>query len=218
MPLILLTSLGRQDLHNHAVEPELAALLTKPVKQAQLYEVVRRSLVRPQARSVAAPSTQNGSPAPLGRPAGTPGTTGAAATAAIATTPPAPLLAENIPLRVLLAEDNRVNQRVALKLLERLGYRAELAANGFEVLEAFRRSHYDLILMDVQMPEMDGMEATRRIRREFNQQPYIVALTASALERDREACLQAGMDDYLSKPFRIQELSVAIQRIPRRSP
>ena len=193
MPLILLTSIGRQDLHNHPVEPELSALLTKPVKQSQLYEVVSRSLAaqlrsQPQADpAIAAPRK-----------------------GAIDDS-----LAGQIPLRILLAEDNRVNQQVALKLLERLGYRADATANGLEVLEAFRRQHYDLILMDVQMPEMDGLETTRRIRKEFNDQPYIIALTASALAKDRDACMDAGMDDYLSKPFRINDLIDAIRKIPQ---
>jgi len=197
IPLILLTSIGRQDLQDHPVEGELSALLTKPVKQSQLYEVVSRSLAL-KLRS------QPPNPQPsLSGPAAPP-------TAKIDDS-----LASQIPLRILLAEDNRVNQQVALKLLERLGYRAEATANGLEVLEAIRRQHYDLILMDMQMPEMDGLEATRRIRKDFNDQPYIVALTASALARDREACMEAGMDDYLSKPFRIAELVEAIRKIPQ---
>ncbi len=196
MPLILLTSIGRQDLHDHPVEPELSALLTKPVKQSQLYDVVSRSLAV-QLRSQPQSST---------------------ATPTVSRTPRGTIddsLASQLPLRILLAEDNRVNQQVALKLLERLGYRADATANGLEVLEAFRRQHYDLILMDVQMPEMDGLETTRRIRKEFNDQPYIVALTASALAKDREACMDAGMDDYLSKPFRINDLVDAIRKIPQ---
>ena len=196
MPLILLTSIGRQDLHDHPVEPELSALLTKPVKQSQLYDVVSRSLAT-QLRS---------------QPQATPNAPSAPSKGGAIDDS----LAGQIPLRILLAEDNRVNQQVALKLLERLGYRADATANGLEVLEAFRRQHYDLILMDVQMPEMDGLETTRRIRKEFNDQPYIVALTASALAKDRDACMDAGMDDYLSKPFRIHELIDAIRQIPER--
>ena len=117
-------------------------------------------------------------------------------------------------LRILLAEDNLVNQKVALLMLERLGYSADLAANGCEVLEATQRQPYDVVLMDVQMPEMDGLEATRRIRgngfREH--QPCVIGLTAHALEKDRERCLAAGMDDYLTKPIMLEELRAALLR------
>ena len=115
-------------------------------------------------------------------------------------------------LRILLAEDNVVNQRVALKLLERLGYRADVASNGFEVLEALARQPYDLILMDVQMPEMDGLEATRAIgaRWALGERPRIVAMTANAMAGDREMCLAAGMDDYITKPIRVDALVEAL--------
>lgn len=187
LPLIFLTSLGSQELKDHPIQRELAALLTKPVKQTQLYEVVCRVL-KIEGTEVA------------------PSVMGSAIDGA---------LAEQIPLRILLAEDNRVNQQVTLKLLSRLGYRADVAASGDEVLQAFQRQYYDLVLMDVQMPLMDGLEATQHLRQELLKQPYIIALTASALERDREACYAAGMDAYLSKPFRIQELLDAIRAIPR---
>ncbi len=117
-------------------------------------------------------------------------------------------------LRILLAEDNSVNQKVALLLLERLGYRADLAANGLEALAALRRQPYDLVLMDVQMPEMDGLEAARRIRAEWppDARPRIIAMTANALRGDREACLEAGMDDYLSKPILLDDLRQVLLR------
>jgi CheY-like chemotaxis protein len=123
-------------------------------------------------------------------------------------------LGERVPLRLLLAEDNAVNQKLALLLLERLGYRADLAANGLEVLQALNRQAYDVILMDVQMPEMDGMEATRQIRQLWaaDQQPRIVAMTANAMQGDRELCLQAGMNDYISKPVQVAELRGALER------
>ena len=117
-------------------------------------------------------------------------------------------------LRVLLAEDNVVNQRVALLMLDRLGYRADTAANGLEAVEALRSTPYDVVLMDVQMPELDGLGATERIRAEVapERQPRIIAMTASALVEDQERCLAAGMDDFLSKPVRREELAATLQR------
>jgi CheY-like chemotaxis protein len=117
-------------------------------------------------------------------------------------------------LTILLAEDNVVNQKLALKLLERMGYTADVAANGAEAVAAVERARYDLVLMDVQMPEMDGLEATKRIiDRHGSDRPRIVALTADAMQDDRERCLAAGMDDYLTKPIRPAELSDALQRV-----
>ncbi len=146
--------------------------------------------------------------------------TGASATAWESRSPealdePDPQLGERLPLRILVAEDNSVNQRVALLLLERLGYSADVAGNGYEVLAALHRQPYDVILMDVQMPDMDGLEATRRIQSEWpaGQRPRIVAMTASALMADRHACLAAGMDGFLSKPVLIRELQAALRGV-----
>jgi CheY-like chemotaxis protein/HPt (histidine-containing phosphotransfer) domain-containing protein len=124
-----------------------------------------------------------------------------------------PQMGKRYPLRILLAEDNAINQKVALRLLEKLGYRADVAANGFDVLYALKRQTYDVILMDVQMPEMDGIEATRRIVQQWlpEQRPRIIALTAHALEGNREWLLEEGMDDYLSKPVRIEDLVQALR-------
>ena len=123
-------------------------------------------------------------------------------------------LAERMPLRILLAEDNSVNQQLALLLLGRLGYRADVAANGLETLEAVERQPYDVILMDVQMPEMDGLEASRQLCQRYpaERRPRIIAITANAMQGDREMCLAAGMDDYLSKPIRDEELAQALAR------
>lgn len=110
-------------------------------------------------------------------------------------------------LRILLAEDNTVNQKVTQKMLKKLGFMADVAANGVEVLQALDRQPYDVVLMDVQMPEMDGLEATKAIRLRCSEVPKIIAMTASALKGDREMCLDAGMDDYICKPVRIQDLA-----------
>jgi CheY-like chemotaxis protein/HPt (histidine-containing phosphotransfer) domain-containing protein len=120
-------------------------------------------------------------------------------------------LARRHPLSLLLAEDHPVNRQVMVGLLAHLGYEADLASNGREVLEALERQSYDVVLMDVQMPEMDGLEVTRRIRRLAGRgQPRIIALTAHAMSGDRERCLAAGMDGYLSKPVQIAELQAAL--------
>lgn len=117
------------------------------------------------------------------------------------------------PLRILLAEDNLINQKVVLRMLERLGYSADLATNGQEAVLALARQPYDLILMDVQMPEMDGLEATQKIRQEWlpQLQPRIVAVTANALVGDRDTCLASGMDDYISKPVKVEALTRILQ-------
>ena len=125
-------------------------------------------------------------------------------------------LAERRPLRILLAEDNVVNQKLALRLLQQMGYRADLASNGIEAIESIERQTYDVVLMDVQMPEMDGLEATRRIVERWTERPRIVAMTANAMQGDRETCLAAGMDDYVTKPIRVDALVDALlQTKPR---
>src|SRR4029450_4954716 len=127
-----------------------------------------------------------------------------------------PLVARDRPLRVLLAEDNPMNQKLALRLLSQIGLEADLATNGLEAIAADERDAYDVILMDVQMPELDGLEATRRIRAAGrSHRAWIVAMTANAMEGDRETCIAAGMDDYVSKPIRPAELSAALQRASR---
>jgi CheY-like chemotaxis protein len=119
------------------------------------------------------------------------------------------------PEHVLLAEDNAVNQKVALLMLAKAGYRADVAANGHEVMEAVRRQRYQIILMDVQMPEMDGLEAARQLRAiwpDRPNRPWIIAITANAMQGDREACFAVGMDDYISKPMKTEELAAALDR------
>jgi DNA-binding NarL/FixJ family response regulator len=117
-------------------------------------------------------------------------------------------------LRILIAEDNSINQKVAVKMIKSLGYRADVASNGLEVLDTLKRQPYDIVLMDVQMPEMDGLEATRRLRSMAPKSvgPYIVAMTANATQRDEDICLAAGMDEYLSKPIRTTDLKAVFDR------
>jgi len=185
LPAILLSSVGDQGLRSRAEPHGLSALLTKPVKQAQLFETLVRVAGEQTGKSerVEMPSEID------------------------------PELARKVPLSVLLAEDNVVNQKVALRMLERLGYRADVAANGHEVLEALQRRPYDVVLMDLQMPEMDGLEATRRLRSEgLVRLPRIIAMTANAVQGDREMCLESGMDDYVSKPVQVHELVAALRR------
>ena len=123
-----------------------------------------------------------------------------------------PEMATRHPLRILLAEDNLVNQKLAMRLLQQMGYSADLASNGIEAIESIERQPYDVVLMDVQMPEMDGLEASRRITAKYKPQgrPRIVAMTANAMQGDREACLAAGMDDYVTKPIRVDALVQAL--------
>jgi len=117
-------------------------------------------------------------------------------------------------LRILLAEDSAVNQKVALALLAKLGYRADVVGNGLEALTALERERYDVVLMDIQMPELDGLDTTRRIRERWPpaERPRIVAMTANAMQEDRDACIAAGMDDYVAKPIRPEALAEALRQ------
>jgi PAS domain S-box-containing protein len=189
LPLMLWTSItSRSDIARSAAV-EIAAFLVKPIRPAALYDILA-GFFQGKPREVIQPTIWGDID---------------------------PQMGHTYPLRILLAEDNIVNQKVALRLLERMGYRADVAANGYEVLDALHRRHYDVILMDVQMPEMDGIEATSRIRAELppKQQPYIVAMTAHAMEGDRRWCLAAGMDDYLGKPVRMEELAAKLEHVGR---
>jgi CheY-like chemotaxis protein/HPt (histidine-containing phosphotransfer) domain-containing protein len=123
-------------------------------------------------------------------------------------------LAAEIPLRILIAEDNTINQKLAVNIFEGLGYKPEIANNGLEVIDKLKRSTYDIIFMDVQMPEMDGLETTKFIIEKMNllKRPVIIAMTAFALEGDKEKCMEAGMDDYISKPFMIEEIVARIRK------
>ena len=182
LPLIMLSSIGSRELKGE--ENLFAAILTKPIKQSQLFNAVASAFnfTALDSKSSSVVKIDSG-------------------------------MAKRIPLRILLAEDNAVNQKLALRILQKLGYLADLANNGIEALQSLERQPYDVVLMDVQMPEMDGLEATRNIHKMMKGQnrPYIIAMTALAIDGDREQCLDAGMDDYVSKPIRIDELIHALE-------
>jgi CheY-like chemotaxis protein len=127
-------------------------------------------------------------------------------------------MAERHPLRTLLAEDNVVNQRLAVRLLQQMGCRADLTNNGIEAIESIERQTHDVVLMHVQMPEMDGLEASRRITARWkpHERPRVVAMTANAMQGDREECLAAGMDDYVTKPIRVEALVEALSQTKAR--
>jgi GAF domain-containing protein/DNA-binding response OmpR family regulator len=184
LPLVLFSSLGRREEGDNL----FAAALAKPLHQSQLFDTLVTLLVHD-----AAPKAAHAPAKPK-----------------IDAT-----LATRHPLRILLAEDNVVNQKLALRLLQQMGYRADLASNGIEAVESVGRQSYDVVLMDVQMPEMDGLEATRRITARWpeGKRPRIVAMTANAMQGDREACLAAGMDDYVVKPIRVEALVEALLQV-----
>ncbi|MEH1934542.1 MAG: PAS domain S-box protein [Nostoc sp.] len=187
LPLVIMTSLGRVETSSNFNDVQFAAFLSKPIKQSQLYDIITRVLSnQPIQASI--------SPFPLVDRH----------------------LAHRLPLRILLAEDTVVNQKVALLMLQKMGYGADVVTNGLEVLKALQKQSYDLVLMDVHMPEMDGLEATRRICQEWEVgfRPHIIAITANAMRGDREVCLAAGMDDYISKPVQLQELAEALSKCP----
>ena len=188
LPIVMLTSLGQHHPLQPASASALAARLCKPIKASQLFSTLC---------------------AVLHGPADVPHPSGVAAPAA------PPLLATTLPLRVLVAEDNPINQRVALQLLRHLGYRADVAANGLEVIDAVERQPCDVVLMDIQMPEMDGLQAARWIvpRRGADGLPRIIAMTANAMPGDREAYLAAGMDGYVAKPIEIDALAAVLGQV-----
>ncbi|MDJ0796069.1 MAG: response regulator [Calothrix sp. MO_167.B12] len=186
LPLVMLSSLCKQDIIQQAVDVNFAAVLNKPIQQSQLHQVLisvlGRKLIKVNTSSIPPKDTSDN---PV----------------------------SNHKLRILLAEDNVVNQKVALLTLEKLGYRADVAGNGIEVLQALHRQPYDVVFMDVQMPEMDGLTATKQICKQWiTSRPRIIAMTANAMQGDREICLNAGMDDYISKPIRVEELKQALSQ------
>jgi signal transduction histidine kinase/HPt (histidine-containing phosphotransfer) domain-containing protein len=191
MPVIFLATLGKKDVVNDA-RIRFSHVITKPIKPGQLCALLERSVL--SARM------------PAGKPA--------------ETSPPAAAVSAQLPLRILLVDDNAINQKVAVRILQQLGYQPDVAGNGREAVNAIQGKPYDLVFMDVMMPEMDGLEATREIRLQQMQggpeqlpsRVVIVAMTAHAMQGDREKCLAAGMDDYLSKPVRPKDIREMIQK------
>ncbi|HEY0846383.1 MAG TPA: response regulator [Noviherbaspirillum sp.] len=189
LPLIMLTSVSNRPRDDKMSSVKFAAYLNKPIKPTALFDALLHAMkIEPQQVAASRQRTLTGK------------------------------LADTLPLKILVAEDNTVNQKVVQQLLAHLGYRADVVANGIEVLDALERQNYDVVLMDVQMPEMDGLEATRRLRARFSDGvPRVIAMTANAMPGDREKCLAAGMDAYVSKPVELEDLRAVLMSVVGRS-
>ncbi len=187
LPLVILSSVSICRTEIEAAQVDFAATLNKPIKQFQLQDVLSHILGDRADREIITPRLKSSN---------------------------YDLYQPTFPLRILLAEDNLVNQKVAIHILKRIGYQADIAMNGLEVLELLKHNTYDVILMDLQMPKMDGLEATRRIFAEFPEHrcPTIIAMTANALECDKQDCLAAGMYDYVTKPVKVEQLALALSQ------
>ncbi len=184
LPLVMLSSVMQHRGDFQKANVNFAAITTKPIKQGQLFEIISGIFGGEQNKKEVRTQTQIDKD-----------------------------LAQRAPLQILLAEDNPINQKVAISLLKKMGYRADVAANGLEVIDALERQNYDVILMDVQMPEMDGLETTREIHRRWpDKRPVIIAMTAGAMKDDKEKCLEAGMDAYTSKPIIIEALQSLLEK------
>jgi PAS domain S-box-containing protein len=186
LPCVLLCSLKQQSTFGQNLPPGFVACISKPVHYQQLHAILATALKGEKVTNRLLRST--------GRI-----DTG---------------FGQRRPMRILLAEDNVINQKVATRILSQMGYRPDVVQNGLEVLQALERQKYDVILMDVQMPEMDGLEATRQIRKQWTgpRRPWIIAMTANAMDSDRKDCLDSGMDGYISKPVRIEALEAELVR------
>jgi CheY-like chemotaxis protein len=190
--IVMLTSVGQSSDLRHAARCD--AFLLKPVRSAQLLQTLATTWAKRQGRHLATTGT------PMNR---------SLDWKAIVSGAPS-----GHPIRVLVAEDNAVNQKVAVRMLEKFGLRADVAADGREAVDLFALCPYDLVLMDCQMPEMDGYEATREIRNHESQDRHsvIIAMTAEAMTGARDHCLDAGMDDYIAKPVRMEDLAAILNK------
>ena len=184
LPMIMLTSVGNLREYKEPAHNIFAEYISKPIKKNELFNVLVKVLTN-SAISFGREHTES----KLDKK-----------------------LAEKLPLKILVAEDNLINQKLAVRLLQQMGYNADVASNGLEVLEALNRQHYDIVYMDIQMPEMDGLEATKHIlkNRKLELRPKIIAMTANVMQGDREICLEAGMNDYIGKPILIEEVQKSL--------
>ena len=187
LPIIMLTSVGKKEFSMDTEPLNISAFLNKPIKHNQLYDTIVSVLAESEKPSM---------------------------NKRLKAFQISDSLAEKYPMKILIAEDNVVNQKVAQRSLERMGYRPDLVANGYEAVEVMRKIPYDLIFMDLLMPEMDGLTASKIIREECGNSagyPKIIAMTANAMKEDKDKCLSAGLDDFISKPIRMEELQSMIQ-------
>jgi CheY-like chemotaxis protein len=178
LPLIMLTSIG-YNIQTEDMQNLFAYYVNKPIKHSQLAGILLKVLFPDligTSDNLSSENTMN-------------------------------LLAKKYPFEILVAEDNVINQKMIRNVLQLLGYSADLVANGFEVIEAVNRKRYELIFMDIQMPEMDGYEATRFIVEHMQvEKPIIIAMTANAMNSDKIKCMETGMDDYITKPLKVEDL------------
>ena len=189
LPIIMMSSVGKPQENMSISVGVINAYIAKPIKLSQLFDTIMDALNPEMARRTTKTTSKNSIELDA-------------------------KMASTIPLRILLAEDNAINQKLALKIFEKMGYLVDVAGNGLEVLDSMKRQKYDIIFMDVQMPEMDGVEATKRILATYSDEtrPKIVAMTANAMQGDREKYLGIGMDDYISKPIVIQEIQNCLRK------
>lgn len=183
LPIIMLTSAGKYDVDKELMEELFSAFVSKPIKQSQLYNIILNVTIK-DLDEVEVEERKM-----VDRD-----------------------MASKLPMKILIAEDNIINQKLILKILSQLGYKADVVGNGIEVIETLKRQRYDIIFMDIQMPEMDGLEATKFINQTWHNEdrPTIVAMTANVMHGDKEKCINAGMDDYISKPVLIDEVQKLI--------
>jgi CheY-like chemotaxis protein len=186
LPIILLSSVGTDVPRKDHLL--FHSILTKPTRQNQLLQTISKVFLQKKDQLPEHRTTK----------------------------PLTQQLAEQFPMNILVAEDNLVNQQLATIVLTKLGYEPQIAENGLEVLDKLQSTPFDLILMDVQMPEMDGLETTRVIREKFNHQPTIIAMTANAMQGDRDDCIRAGMEDYISKPVKPEEIAAMLEKWARK--
>lgn len=184
LPIIMLTSAGSYDIDKELADRLFSAFVSKPIKQSQLYNIILNVTLKESETDI-----EEEKKTVLDRN-----------------------MSDKIPMRILVAEDNIINQKLILKILAQLGYKAGVVGNGMEVIETLKRQRYDMIFMDIQMPEMDGLEATKVINQNWHNEdrPTIVAMTANVMHGDKEKCINAGMDDYISKPVLIEEVQKII--------